>query len=172
MSKYKIGDMAWYAGREYSEVYVKCPDCLGSGQLTVRFADGKEVSIECATCAKGYEPPTGRVSYNAHKIFVRQVTINKVNSDTSGTEYGFPPYYVAKETEFFDTKEEAEKRAQEIADAATVEGMNRINKKEKPTRTWAWNASYHRRCIKDAEKQIAYHSAKLNAASINAKGAA
>jgi len=54
------------------------------------------------------------------------------------------------------------------ADADRAE-REKIATKEKDTRTWAWNASYHRRQIKDAKRQLEYHTAKLNVASLKAK---
>lgn len=45
----------------------------------------------------------------------------------------------------------------------------RILGKEKGGRSWAWNATHHRREIKTAQERIAYHTSKLAVAALNAK---
>jgi len=169
MKDIKIGDKVWYAARDYVRVNIKCPDCLGTGVLTVRFADGKEVNIHCATCGHGYELPTGFVHYYQYQNKAREVVICGADIRPEKTEYRFDTNHIAGEDEFFATKEEADIRAKELADKATLDEMNRLTAKEKPTRTWAWNARYHRDRLKQAEKDVAYHTMKLNAAKIKSK---
>lgn len=169
MAKFNIGDKVWYAAREAKKIHIKCPDCLGTGVLTVRFADGKEVTIGCATCGPGYERPTGYVTYYQYQSNVREVTIEGINIKADKTEYYFDDNRYATETEFFDTKKEAEIKAKEIADADTLEEMNRLYSKEKPTRTWAFNACYYRDRIKSAEQDIAIYKAKLASVPIKYK---
>ena len=36
-----------------------------------------------------------------------------------------------------------------------------VTSEYKDTRSWAWNATYHRGCIRQAEKDLEYHRAKL-----------
>jgi hypothetical protein len=55
---------------------------------------------------------------------------------------------------------QAEKAAQE---------EHRLATREKPTRTWAWNATYHRGCIRKAEHDLEYHRSKLTVALIHKK---
>lgn len=169
MTKFNIGDKAWLATREHKKIYVKCPDCLGTGVLTVRFADGKEVSINCATCGQGFNPPTGQVSYYQYQPTVREVTICGINSKLDKTEYYFDVNHYMDESSFFATKEEAEAKAKELADKATLDEMNALNAKEKPTRTWAFNACYYRERIKSAERDLAIYRAKLAAVPIKNK---
>lgn len=56
-----------------------------------------------------------------------------------------------------------------MAAEADAEELRRIAEKEKPTRTWSWNATYHRKEIKRCEESIARHRAKLSVASLKAK---
>jgi hypothetical protein len=60
-------------------------------------------------------------------------------------------------------------RSQAMCDEANAAERARVLNKEKDTRTWAWNASYHRREIADAKKRIEYHAAKLAVASLKSK---
>jgi hypothetical protein len=52
---------------------------------------------------------------------------------------------------------------------ADQEEREKIGAKEKPTRTWAWNASYHRKEIKRCKESIEYHERKLAAANLKAR---
>jgi hypothetical protein len=67
------------------------------------------------------------------------------------------------------TEAEARVRADQMALEADEEERAKISKKEKDQRSWAWNASYHRKQIKEHERQLGYHRAKLAHAAIKAK---
>ena len=167
--KYKIGDVVWYAQVKAFEEHEVCPDCFGQLALTVIKGDGSKVSIDCAGCAAGYEPSKGYVSYWAWKPDVRQVCIDRVEVSSRGVEYGHSQNYGVLEEELFDTKQEAEIKADEKWKEHNAEELRKIHMKEKHNHTWSWNACYHRRCIKSAEKDLAYHTAKLNVAKAKAK---
>lgn len=162
--KYQIGDVVWYAARTEQEKTMECPDCCGKKFLTVIFGDDSRVTIDCITCSRGYEPPKGYVTYTTQKSSTRQVGIERMEIGCGEEKYGFGSCYLADATELFDTEEEAEKRAVELAIEQEKAELARINMKGERHRTWAWNATYHRKCIKDAKKSIAYHEAKLDAA--------
>ena len=44
-----------------------------------------------------------------------------------------------------------------------------MKRKEKDTKTWAWNVHYHRKEIREAQKRIEYHTSKLNVAKLHVK---
>jgi hypothetical protein len=69
----------------------------------------------------------------------------------------------------FDSEQEALEYAKALRDAHEADERRRILAKEKDTRSWAWNATYHRKRIKEAEKQIAYHRSKLEVAALKSK---
>lgn len=171
--KYKIGDQVYRLTFESREDSVECPDCGGTGRLRVTFHDETTVSIHCANCAAGYDPPTGRVKCYSRTPEAELATISGVEINGSKIEYklysGLHSYWLVEEDEICTDHADAMKRAQALADKATEEERARIFRKERDTRTWAWNASYHRNQIKDAQKRIEYHTAKLNAASLKAK---
>lgn len=169
MSKFNIGDEVWYASTEYQEKWITCPDCLGHKYLRVIFGDDTEVSIDCANCAPGYDPPRGVIKLGTYEVAVRQVTIGGMElQKDKEPEYKFDCYSGGccrtKESQLFAAKEEAENVGRVLAAQMTKDEADRVNKKEKDTRTWAWNATYHRRMIKDAERNLKYHTDKLAAA--------
>ena len=54
---------------------------------------------------------------------------------------------------------------EELCKKHRQEELNCLNNlKEQQHRSWAWNATYHRKCLKEALRQVEYHTAKLNVA--------
>lgn len=150
-----------------------CPDCGGTGRLRVTFHDDTQVSIECRNCAVGYDPPTGRVTVYRNRSAARQAVVcgfenamGKTRWHVDGTEGG---YRIVEDADAFEGETEALAWAKQREGLYEQEQRTQILTKEKDARTWAWNASYHRRCIKDAESKIAYHTSKLAIAAIKAK---
>lgn len=169
MSKYKIGDRVWYAQRKSVEKTVICPDCFGQKALTVIKGDGSQVSIECAGCKRGFENSTGYINYWSHEIDVSEVVIQRIEETATEIEYSFRDCYRTKESELFTNKEDAQKRALILSEEHNQEELDRINQKEKHNHTWSWNAYYHRNCIKQAERDLTYHKAKLEVAKVKTK---
>ena len=69
----------------------------------------------------------------------------------------------------FETKKEAIDYAQSLIEVRNAEEDKRMRGKEKDHRSWAWNAHYHRKEIRDYKKRIEYHEKKLAIASVKAK---
>lgn len=130
MSKYKIGDEVWFAEWRNGEDYITCPDCFGKKFLTVILGDGSQVTIDCAGCALGYEPPRGIVKIYTHGADARQVTITRVNTElVNGNEvsrYSFYGGYEAEEARLFDEKEDAV-AASDVIGKKWVEDENKGN---------------------------------------------
>jgi hypothetical protein len=169
-----IGDTVWLAKWDSEDATVPCPDCGGTGRLRVIFHDETVVSIWCQNCAVGYDPPTGVIRVHTRYPKAIQATIIGVERGPKGIEYkcemiGGSGYYRHVEADLFADKEAAELHAAHLVSEADAAERERVLTKEKDTRSWAWNASYHRKQIKDAERQIVYHSSRLSHASLKAK---
>jgi len=169
MNKFNIGDKVWYARTGGTQKTVICPECFGKKFLTVILGDDSQVTIDCAGCAMGFEPPKGYVTYWEWGVDVKEVVIERLEIEKDKIEYGFLDCYRAESNRIFPTKEEAEKRALELAEEHNKEELARIHRKEKNNHTWAWNAYHHRDCIRRAENDLVYHKAKLDVAKIKAK---
>lgn len=165
----KIGDRVWYAQQKTVSKDVVCPECLGQKALTVTLGDGSTVSIDCAGCALGYEPPRGYVSYWDHIADVCLVTIDRVEATADKIEYGFNGCYRADAENLFTTEEQANIRALELAEKWNKEQLDRINQKEKNNHTWSWHVHWHRSQIRKAKKDLEYNEAKLAVAKVKAK---
>lgn len=174
MQKFNIGDHAWLARAGQNQIWVTCSECLGSGRLRVILGDNSEVSIECVCCDRGYEGSPGkRQTYSfvseAHVVIITGLEAN-VRGETIHIRYSSACYHLEEEN-LFATREEAEARALVLVQEHEAEEAKRLRYKEKDHKTWAWNVSYWRREIRDAQKVIERAQARLNVAPHNPKEA-
>lgn len=169
--KYNIGDRVYYATfNSHVGVYVECPDCGGTGRIRCILHDETTVSINCGNCSQGYDPPTGRILIYDNKPDVENVTISGVEVEVGKLpEYKTTDHWYLKEDRLFSSKEDATAKALELHEAYKQAQRDKVLTKEKDKKSWAWNASYHRGIIRRAEKDIVYHTAKLNVANLKKK---
>jgi len=167
-TKYSIGDPVWVAICNITEAQATCPDCGGTARLRVIFHDEIVVSIPCVTCAPRYMDPTGYVTVSNRTERAELHNIAGIEVRSAGIVYR-ADHCIVPDDRAFTTEAEALVRAQELAVEADRDERKRIATKEKPTRTWAWHAAYHRGEIKAAKVRIEYHTAKLNAAALKTK---
>ena len=173
MQTYNINDKVWHASRKSTQEQVVCPECFGKKYLTVILGDGSQVTIDCAGCSLGFDPPKGYVIYYKQDIDVKQVIIDGMRIERDYVEYEINKTScscnIVKSSHLFATKEEAEVRAKELAEEWNKEQLAKIHRKEKNNRTWSWHVHYHRRQIRDAEKTIEYATKQLDAAKTHVK---
>ena len=172
--RFEIGQQIWVSRYDpIAPVYEVCPDCGGTGRLRVIFHDDTEVSIECRNCSAGYGKPTGRVIVYRNRVCAYLATITGVEMNGKETRWQIDwtsgGGRIIGDDEAFDNEVDALVYGHVRMEHYEQEQRERIRSKERDTRTWAWNASYHRKRIKEAQQQIEYHSAKLAVAAIKAK---
>ena len=166
---YEIGQKVWWATTNREPDFVTCPDCGGTGRIRVIFHDETTVSIDCRNCSVGFDPPKGTIQvYNrtANSTLVL-ITGLEIKSDHS-VEYRTNQSYIIKEKYLFDNQKDANICAKELAEKEDQREREKINNKEKDTRSWAWNASYHKGEIKRMKREIERHEAKLSVAALKA----
>lgn len=176
-AKYKLGDKVWYAGSGTVKKSFPCPECFGKCHLIVILGDDSRVPIPCQSCNfrdesnwSSYDAyPHGYVNYYEFEARARLVEITRVEITDEKVEYGFDSCYSMDEDMAFDSEEDAVKKATELSIHHTEEEKSKVYRKEKHNRTWAWNLHYHRDCIKRAERDLAYHTAKATWAKSQVK---
>lgn len=173
MQIYNIDDKVWYASRTSTKERIVCPECFGKKYLTVILGNDSKVTVDCAGCALGYDPPRGYVTYYKQDVEVRLVTICKIEIGPDCIEYGFDRvehgYKIAKDTDLFDNRIQAEVRAKELAEEWNKEQLEKIHHKEKNHRDWSWHVHYYRKQIRDAKETIEYATKQLDAAKTHVK---
>lgn len=171
--KFNIGDIVWVASAAPVETWVPCPHCFGKKSLTVIFGDGSQASIDCAGCSQGYESPKGVVVLHEYKARVEPNTITGMDARQHNGKMEVTYWSGCggfNEENAFGSIEDAQKRANTLIDEKQAEEKIAFEqRKERHDKTWSWNATYHRQRIKEAQKALEYHTAKLNVAKFKAK---
>lgn len=162
--RFKIGDLVWWARFDSKEACLECPDCAGTGRLRVIMGDDTIVSIECEGCRRGYQPATGYLKIYERTARAQTAIVTGAEIDGDKVEWRLSESYRVSDDCLFDNEQDCLARAQQLAAEYDQRERDQISKKEKPTRSWGWNAR-----IKEAERQIEYHTKKLSVASIKAK---
>ena len=172
---FNIGDKVFKARYEKQEKWVTCPDCLGSRRVKMVLGDGTEILIECGGCDPGgYQPSTGRIRQYDYATVVKEYTVTGVNTRANEVGYeldncGAGSYYTGTDKDVFGTVEEAQADGDNQRAEHEASENKRLMAKTKDHKSWAWNATYHRRCIKDHERQLEYHRAKVQVCAAKAK---
>lgn len=171
--KFKIGDIAYIASHTSDETWETCPDCHGAKKLKVTLGDGSEVGVDCSLCdVGGWSGPKGSIQIHKLTPKVETITITGVNvtqrEDSILVEYR-NHYSTISADRVFATREDAYEQAVKNVAKHDLEEAERLKRKERNEKTWAWNVRYHRAEIREAEKRIAYHSKKLEYARPHVK---
>ncbi len=175
---FSIGAKVFKGTYDRHEKWVTCPDCLGSKTVKVVLADATELTIECGGCDPGgYRGSFGSIRQYDWSVAVKEFTVTGVcmKADSCSYElnnFGAGGYYTGTDKDTFATREEAQAQAEVDRAEREAEENRRFMGKTKDGKTWAWNATYHRRCIKEAEKNLEYHRAKLQICTAKVKQAA
>lgn len=160
---FNIGDAVYTASANWCPKQIVCPDCCGKKFLTVILGDDSHVTVDCRGCEKGYLGPSGTINSYDYHPHVEAHVVTGVRKTGEGFEYTFGHQRSDGENAFV-TLREAEERAETLARNSKIAEEKRLLTKEKDHESWAWNANYHRGCIRRAEKEIAYHRSKLEVA--------
>lgn len=175
MIKFTIGDTAYVARAGQEQVWITCPECLGSGRLRVILGDDSEVSIACECCSRGYEGSPGRMQTYAFVARTEEVLITGIESSLHGmvlrTRYKFSGCSFEEEKNIFKTHDEALARATTLIEEHQTEETKRLKYKEKQHKTWAWHVRYWRSEIRRAQETIDRAKARLAIAPKNVKEA-
>jgi len=165
MKKYKVGDKVWWAHCGNTLVKEPCPVCYGKKQVVLVLGNDDTVTLDCDYCGKGYEGPRGYVMEYRWVAEPELITITEVEISDS-LEHGETikyrtNYYSIKNCDIFDTREEALVRCEVIAKELAEQQSTRAEHiKANVKKTFSWNAGYHMRVVKRAQKDIEYHQAK------------
>lgn len=176
--KFKIGDRVFMSSYDRGEKYITCPDCGGSQKVRMILADDTEIHIECGGCDPGgYRGSTGKVKQYEFSVVVTPYTVTGVKASIHEVEYeldnfGGCAYRIGKNDNLFPDEQSAMAGGEIKKLEHEAEENKRLLSKTKDAKSWAWNATYHRKCIKDAETQLAYHRSKVQVCAAKAKESA
>ena len=166
MKEYNIGDKVWWATCGQEQITIDCPICFRAKKVVLILGNGEKIEAPCEYCVRGFEEPKGFT--NEYRLIseVKEIAITgkEVREDEKGRniEYRYQNYCLCYGDSIFDTKEEAEVRVvQKIKEYEDSEVLRNAYRKKKNQTHYSWSVGYHRKRLKDAERDIAYHSRKI-----------
>ena len=171
---FSIGQIVFKATYRRTEKLVTCPDCLGSRRVKMVLGDGTELLIECGGCdPDGYRASTGTIKQYDFAVQVKSYTVTGVNTRANAVSYELDnfggSYHTGTESDVFATADEAQAFGDSLRAEHEADENKRWMSKTKDAKSWAWNASYHRKCIKQAEKDLEYHRGKVQVCAAHGK---
>jgi hypothetical protein len=159
--KFNIGDTVYWveSGIHYGKE-VPCPMCFGKRFVTLILGDSTEQKIECGFCQHGIDRASGVAKTWEPQAIVCSGGITGISSrDGIRYEIGYRSLF---EYELYDNAVIAEKvresKHEEVVEQAQkwfIESFKTCTKKQ------VWSAGYHRSSIKNSERTIAWHRARL-----------
>ena len=164
MQEFSVGDQVWWAHCGTEEAAVPCPICFGKCVVTLILGNAEQVQTPCDFCGKGFEGSRGVIHENQWKSAVKSVPITaKQVSESNGereVEYIYDNW-ILRPDNTFRTKDGAEKRVLELIDQHNAEEKGRLEmRKEHDKKSYAWHVGYHKRCAKEAKRNLEYHEKK------------
>lgn len=169
LPKFEIGQVVWFASARRVCKDVPCSCCGTTKLVKLTMHDGTEYMVECDNCQEGYYN-TGYEKEWYDEIYTQKQVIGGYEYHDDEWQYKVNvtsnSWNTVREQNIFLTEEEAVAAATRIKEERALRDLN---SKDKPNKTWSFHVGYHKRCIKDREKQIAYHEAKLGIAKQKAK---
>ena len=168
---FDIGQTFWLPGQATEQVMVECPICAGNKSVTVILGSGEHVTVNCDGCGLGYESASGVIKEYRHTPAAYQFVVAAVERYAPGEWYlrstdGRNAYFSElRHTETSALAESAEK----IAALEEQNMMYRAHKKKGLSKL-AWTIRYHREQIRDAERQLEWHSQRVTPLEAKQKG--
>ncbi len=169
MPKFQIGDIVLVPKCEGVKEYATCPECSGNKFVTVIAGKNPPVTINCQLCCRTPydESSAGVVAYYSQKASVELATIHGMEINRDGIIEYRTSRGIFKDDQVFHQANRlaAANRALQLAEEHNNSELDRVNQKVKPNKTWAWNASYHRKEIKEALRRLEHHTEALAVAA-------
>jgi len=160
--EFKVGDTIYVSHFRQRDVEIDCPVCFRKKIVTLTLGNGDFVELPCEYCKSGYEGPRGYVKENRVNANVESLVITEIQ--ISLTDKGKEVDYCCgchlyHQNDVFNNKKDALKESERKAIEHNLEQETKAElAKSKPDKSYSWNAGYHMREVKKAQKQVEYHT--------------
>ena len=161
---FNIGDTYYLPHHNPTQVTVPCPTCYGALKVTLILGNGEQVDVQCEGCGKGYEGPKGCITEYSYEPFVSSFKIAGIHSMYDG-EFTLKSTggETANFTQLFQDKDAAMEKAKQQMKESLDQNMRSSTASTKYQRAnLTWSVQYHEKCIKDNERKIAWHRARIS----------
>ncbi len=163
---YKIGQTVFVVDASpYAQTEIACPVCYGKLSVTLILGNGEHQDIECDYCSRGYHGPSGTVMDRAPHSSVAEKAVTGISHDQYGDRWRVEcDGFTEDPANIFINAEMAEayRARRHLEVEKTAADMN-TDRRSHGGKTLPWSVGYARREIKDCERRIAHHKAKLSA---------
>jgi hypothetical protein len=164
---FALGEPLWTPSNGAVAEWVECPECAGSGVITLTQGNGTAVTIACGCCWRGFDPPTGRVQRTRYGSVPEPFTPQSVEVRGDEVRYSESPpgsscYSTKDAANLFRTIEECAARCAELDETrrANDERQAVANLASKRS-SMAWSAHYWGRKVRDLERDLAAARGRL-----------
>lgn len=150
----------WVESHTHYGKSIPCPMCFGNRFVTIILGDESRSKIECGMCSHGCERPSGVAkTWEAAAIIYSGVITGISTREGLKYEIGHSSVYARdcfdSEDSAIPARDAALKEAQDRRAKWFEDSFVQCKKKQ------VWSAGYHRSQIKDAERTIEWHKARL-----------
>ncbi len=161
---FEIGKTYWLPRWHPEKIQVPCPVCYGNRVLAVTLGNGESVEVECDGCGLGFEGPRGFVHEYSYEAKVLPFTVKEINSMHGGTWW---LQSVEGDTAQWDTLCDTQAlgmaKSLEVLQTQLDENTRRSTALSKQAlKKVGWTVRYHEDIIRDLEKKIGWHRAKVS----------
>jgi len=162
---FNIGEQIWWVGNGYREEWITCPECAGTKVLTLIQGNGEKVSLDCACCSLGYEPPTGTIKRTFYQYeptpFICQTVEMGFGGDFRYTDVIGQSHEV--KGNLFRTKEECQEQCDKLnLEKEKDEERRLLNNTQSKRRDMAWSVHYWGQMVSKLKKELEAAQARLN----------
>jgi len=158
----KVGDIIYVSRFGQKEVTLDCPVCFGKKKVDLILGNGDSIELPCDYCRRGYEYPSGFIKRISMEANAEQMLVTAVKSTQTekGEKFEYScGYFTYQAEDVFLVKSEALKDSVHKAEKHKIETETRAEYvKAQSNKSYSWNAGFHMRAVKDAKKNIEYHS--------------
>ena len=163
---FEIGQTYWAPRHRPVKITLPCPACKGARVVTVIYGD-EHVSVDCEACGLGLEGSPGTVTEYDFTPHAEAFTIESVVGlyggrwdvrSTTGQTSGFNDLCKTEDAALVVS-------VLKCAEQEEANMRTRMHKRNSAKRA-TWTVRYHRQCIADLERQLAWHTARINAGKV------
>jgi hypothetical protein len=155
---YEIGEKVFVvSATPYGQERIPCPICAGKLAVTLILGSGEHQTVECESCRA-----QGTVTRHAPSSSVTEMTVTGISYDQSKWKIACDEFSRDLADIFRDpeaAEARREKRHAEVSETAEDNFVENIGHRKKGH---TWSAGYHRKYIKDLQRQLEWHKAKLS----------
>lgn len=165
MTEFNIGDKVYWARYQKETVKKDCPVCFNKLKVIVILGNGDKIKTPCDYCDVGFSGARGYIEVYKFVSSISTIIIDgkEINENPEGKiiKYRYDAWVLDNDA-IFKTKKGAEKRLKDLIKNVINEEEKRFERNKNSTvMKLSWSVGYHQKKIRDAKKEIEYHSKKV-----------